>query len=129
MAGSQKTMVYLSDNGNRYAVKVDESNGEVSSFDDYTLLDIVAGVPLPPMPKGMQMRYANLLRDGTNRKIWVGKPTSPIMLGTVVSLLLSFFGAGSFAESVVWLISSVVGEKSAPRPNPSDTGIIDGDET
>ena len=81
------------------------------------------------MPKGMQMRYANLKRDGSSRKVWVGKPTSPIMLGTVVSLLLSFFGAGSFAESVVWLISSVVGEQSAPRPNPSDTGITDGDDT
>ena len=115
MAGSKKSMVYKSDNGNNYAVTVDESNGEV------------AGVPLPTMPKGMVMRYANVHRDGSNRRIWVGKPDSPIMLGSVVSLLLSFFGAGTFAESVAWVVSSVIGEKSPTRPKTADTGILDGD--
>ena len=127
MSGSKKYMVYRSDNGNNYAVNVDESNGEVASFDDYSLIYEVAGVPLPTMPKGMVMRYANVSRDGANRKIWVGKPDSPIMLGSVVSLLLSFFGAGAFAESVAWIVSSVIGEKSPARPKTADTGILDGD--
>ena len=127
MAGSKKSMVYKSDNGNNYAVTVDESNGEVASFDDYSLIYEVAGVPLPTMPKGMVMRYANVSRDGANRRIWVGKPDSPIMLGSVVSLLLSFFGAGTFAESVAWIVSSVIGEKSPTRPKTADTGILDGD--
>ena len=129
MAGSQKYMVYRSDNGKDYAVKIDESNGEVANFDDYSLLYEIAGVPLPPLPKGMTMRYANLSRDGSTRKVWVGKPDSPIMLGAVVSLLLSFFGAGAFAESVTWVISSVIGEKSPPRPAIADTGMLDGDAT
>lgn len=127
MAGSQKYAVYRSDNGNDYAVKIDESNSEVSDFDDYSLLYEIAGVPLPPLPKGMVMRYANLSRDGIPRKVWVGKPDSPIMLGAVVSILLSFFGAGAFAESVTWVINSVIGEKSPPRPKTADTGILDGD--
>ena len=127
MAGSKKYMVYKSDNGQNYATKIDESNGEVTNFDDYSLLYEIAGVPLPPLPKGMVMRYANLSKDGATRKVWVGKPDSPIMLGTVVSLLLSFFGAGAFAESVTWVISSVIGEKSPPRPQITDTGMLDGD--
>ena len=127
MAGSRKSMVYKSDNGQNYAVQVDESNGEAANFDDYSLLYEIAGVPLPPIPKGMVMRYANVSRDGTTRKIHVGKPDSPLMLGAVVSILLSFFGAGAFAESVTWMVSSVIGEKSPPRPRTSDTGILDGD--
>ena len=127
MSGSQKYQVYRSDNGNDYAVKIDESNGEVANFDDYSLLYEIAGVPLPPLPKGMVMRYANVSRDGTTRKIHVGKPNSPLMLGAVISILLSFFGAGAFAESVTWVVSSVIGEKSPPRPKTADSGILDGD--
>lgn len=129
MSGSQKYQVYRSDNGKDYAVKIDESNGEVANFEDYSLLYEIAGVPLAPLPKGMVMRYANVSRDGTNRKIHVGKPDSPLMLGAVISILLSFFGAGAFAESVTWIVSSVVGEKSPPRPKTADTGILDGDPT
>ena len=127
MSGSQKYQVYKSDNGNNYAVKIDESNGEVANFDDYSLLYEIAGVPLSPLPKGMVMRYANVSRDGTTRKIHVGKPDSPLMLGAVISILLSFFGAGAFAESVTWVVSSVIGEKSPPRPKTADSGILDGD--
>lgn len=127
MAGSKKYMVYKADNNANYAVQIDESNGEVADFEDYSPLFQIGGTDLPLLPRGMTMRYANVTREGTSRKIWVGKPNSPIVLGSVVSILLSFFGVGSFAQSVAWAVSSIVSEKLAPRPRTDDTGILDGD--
>jgi hypothetical protein len=123
MAGSKKWMVYQADDLAKYAVQIDESNGEVADFDDYTALD-----NLPLLPSNTTMRYVNCKRDGANRKIWVGKPTSGLVTGSVVSLLLSSFGVGDFAISVAWAVFSYVSQAiSGRRPQAGDTGILDGD--
>lgn len=128
MAGSKKWMVYETDQGQKYAVNIDESNGEVADFDDYSIFNEIAGVPLPVLPKGFTMRYANTQNaDGINRKIWVGKPASDIMSGVVGAILLSVFTGGGLASSIGFFINSVVGERSGARPSIADTGILDGD--
>jgi len=130
MAGSRKWMVYEGDDGNEYAVQIDESNGEAANFADYGILYEVAGVVLPVLPKGFQMRYANAqttANEGGTRKIWVGTPNSGIITGAIATLLLPYFSGTTLGAAVAYAISSIVGEKSGARPKVGDTGILDGD--
>lgn len=127
MAGSRKDMVYTANDGKRYAVNIDESNGEAADFDDYGILDLVAGVPLPYLPRGFKMRSGTVSRNGTNRKIWIGKPDSALILGTAFSILLPQYEAGAFAVSVAWDLISLAGEVLGRRPRTEDTGLLDGD--
>jgi len=130
MAGSRKWMVYESDAGVPYAVQIDESNGEAADFDDYGILFEIAGVTLPVLPKGFQMRYANAqttASEGGSRKIWVGKATSGIISGVIATVLLPYFSGTTLGAAVAYAISSIVGEKSGSRPKIADTGILDGD--
>ena len=130
MAGSLSWKKYVRDNGDIFAVKIDEGNAEAADFDDITVADEVAGVVPPPLPKSVKMRYANV-RDpssGSNRKIYVGKPDSGIMTGSVVSLLLWAFTANNAISAISWIITSVIGETFKESiPNSSDTGFLDGD--
>lgn len=132
MAGSKKWVKYTADNGNVYAVKIDESNAELTGFDDITIADEIAGVVPPPLPKGARMRYAIAVEpdSGNTRRIWVGKNDIALWLGSVFSVLLQIFGGALAGQSVPWQITSLIGEAFATqKASASDTGFDDGDDT
>lgn len=129
MAGSIKEMLYTSDTGERWLVKVDESNGEVFNFDDFTGVEPFDQNGVPP---GAAMRYVNWRSDSgqLTRKFWVGKPNSAAFVegGAVTVAVLN----GNTAVALPGNLTSAVGEKRR-LPNVStageDTGLNDGDNT
>jgi hypothetical protein len=129
MAGSIKEMLYTSDTGEIWLVKVDESNGEAFGFADFTGVETFNQVGVPP---GAQMRYVNWRSDTgqLKRKFWVGKPdhTGFINGGAVTVATLN----GNTAVPLPGNLTSAVGEKRR-LPNTStageDTGLNDGDNT
>lgn len=132
MAGSKKYMVYTADSGSQYTVSIDESNGELAGFDDVTIAMEIAGTVPPPLPKNIKMRYATLEESatGSSRKIAVGKPTAPIWIGNVFTLLLPLFGGSLAGQAVAWGVRLLV-EEVANRQlgNSRDTGFLDDDNT
>lgn len=117
MAGSLKDMIYTADNGDQFFTRIDESNGELAGFADVT----VAGVPGIELPRGLKMRYINLVNvAGTRRlRIPVGTPDNDLFTG-VASVI------GIDGENFV--VSSSRGEKRR-RARNIDTGLTDGDDT
>lgn len=124
MAGSIKDVIYVSDSGKNYIARMDESNAEAAGFDDYTGEEDIS-----PLPRGFQMRYANVIEptSGAKRRIYVGKTNNGIWTGTIVSVLLFLIGAGT-PGNAAFTISSLVGE-AARRYKAGDTGLTDGDAT
>jgi len=130
MAGSLKWMVYTADDGTAYSVKIDESNGELAGFDDITAAMEIAGTVPPVLPKNLKMRYATVVEptSGSTRQIAVGKPTTPLWLGSALTLLLPLFGGTLAGQAVAWGVRLLVEEVfSRQRPNASDTGFLDDD--
>lgn len=116
-SGSRKWMLYTSDDGSRYAVNIDEGNGEALGFDDYT-----AGVGESGnvLPRGFQMRYVNATTaTGIRRRFWVGKPDNEVYTGAAPSVTI---------DGVTYNVSSTRGEKKT-RPVAFDTAQQDGDAT
>jgi len=129
MAGSIKWMIYRSDNGQNYACKIDESNGELADFDDFT--DETPNLPTIKQA-GISMRYVSCVSQalGIKRKIYVGKPNSAIFLsGGILQLLVAL--SGSTAALRPFIIVGAFPEKIAPlaRPTAIDTGLLDDDDT
>lgn len=112
MAGSIKWMIYKTDAGVPYAVRQDESNGEVAGFDDYTGEDIV------PLPRGYKMRYVNLIdAEGGTRTLNIGAVDHPLFTGEEYTVTV----LGRLYE-----VSSTRGERKVV-PRARDTGLLDGD--
>lgn len=129
MGGSRKWMVYTSDvvlaenTPLKYAVQIDESNGELLGFDD-----IAAGDAIPQqLPKGFQMRCINVVEPvtGTRRTLPVGKPGLSIYEDGGSILLRLDLGAVT-AGLVSFLVQSATGE-ILKKAFGADTGLLDGD--
>lgn len=120
MAGSRKWMLYRSDNGQDYAVQIDESNGEAGGF-----TDVPAVAAQQQLPKGMKMRHVLVKHaaSGASRKLYLGTPTNPLKNGGSVNLLL--FGATT-ATLVPFNVSKYNGETSSIVFG-EDTAQQDGD--
>jgi hypothetical protein len=116
MAGSLKWMVYTTDEGNPYAVQIDESNGEANGFADYA-----SGTALlETLPRGINMRYVNAISV---------TPDSPSSRQFKVGSLLSdawTAPSGFIANGITYRVTSKRGEKKR-IPFPQDTGLTDGD--
>ena len=129
MAGSIKEMLYTSDTGEIWLVKVDESNGEVFNFSDFTGVEAFDQVGVPP---GASMRYVNWKSDSgqLKRRFWVGKPNSAAFIegGAVTVAVLN----GNTAVLLPGNLTSAIGEVRR-LPNVStageDSGLNDGDNT
>lgn len=121
MAGSLKWQIYQADNTVRYAVFLDESNGEAAGFSDLT----ADGNQYNTLPKGVRMRYANVIHPPTRtrRRIYLPLPNSDLADGGSVTLPLF---SGNTASGAVFVASSFVGEKGRV-PIAADTGLNDGD--
>lgn len=114
MAGSIKWMIYTTDQGTKYAVKQDESNGTLFGFDDFTPEDV--GVQV--LPRGFRMRRVNLKSNTgeTTRSVSAGKPTAGLYAGTDLTVSLN---------GIPYTVTSTTGER-ATRPYAIDTGLTDG---
>ena len=127
MAGSLKEMIYTSDTGATWLVRVDESNGEAFGFDDFTGVETITN---QGVPRGAEMRYVTWQADQNNlsRKFWVGKPDhfSFVNGGEVTVATLN----GNAAVALVGQLKSATGEKRRlPLVSTAgeDTGLNDGD--
>lgn len=117
MSGSRKWMLYTADNGERYAVNIDEGNGEALGFDDYTG---GVGESTQLLPRGFQMRYINARSaSGIRRRFWVGTAEVAQYTGENPSVTI---------DTVTYNISSTRGEKRT-TPVAIDTEQQDGDAT
>lgn len=126
MSGSRKNQIYTCDNGDKFIVDLDESNGEVFGFDDYTG---GAGEPSYFLPRNVKMRYVNWrANDGSlTRKFPVGKPDNTLFLNGG-SVTVATVGASNTLQSIAGQITSSRGEdKQLPRA--ADSGLNDGDAT
>ncbi|HEY9834963.1 MAG TPA: hypothetical protein V6D26_30705 [Stenomitos sp.] len=126
MAGSIKWMEYTTDNDVQYAVKIDESNGELAGFLDYT-----AASTSDQLPRGFDMRHVDCLDtvSGTRRSIYVGSIDDDIWTGTTTVLLLPLVNASQLITALTpFEIVRYVGEAYSV-PAAFDTGLDDGDAT
>lgn len=119
MAGSIKWVRYVADNGQTYAVRMDESNAIAGGFDDQ-----VSGQTTAELPKGTTMRYVNVLepQTGTRRRLYLGKPTNPLKNGGIVTLVVY---SGTSANAVSFQVTSYRGEKKR-AVFAADTALNDG---
>lgn len=133
MAGSLKNFKYLSDDGKKYIVKIDESNGEKFGFDDVAESSTdTAGT----LPRGYKMRYVNWRSDdgALSRKFPVGKPTEPDFIDggnyeiTILSGNTAVPKSGSFTYAVGEKRPIVFVPSGAPSgTTATDTGLNDSD--
>ena len=117
-------MEYQSDNGKKYAVLIDESNGKLGEF-----VDIPNGVltaSQTELPKGMKMRYVNMVHmaTGTTRKLPLGRPGHPLISAGGSRKMPLYSGSG--VQMVDFVATSYVGEKTR-RIFGEDSGLNDGD--
>lgn len=127
MAGSLKWMEYLSDAGQSYAVKIDESNGELTGFIDLT----ASNDDIPQLPKGFIMRTVTAQDPvtGARRTIPVGTPTDFTAIADTASLLLTLLGAGGLASALTAFTVLYTKGERVGRGVAADTGLTDGDIT
>lgn len=129
MAGSIKEMIYTTDGGDLWLVKVDESNGESYGFLDFTGVEVFDQTGVPP---GCQMRYLNWRADdGTlTRRFWVGVPDQTnFKLGGALEVPIL---VGNTVVPKPGRFTSAVGEiRRLPSISTAgaDTGLNDGDAT
>lgn len=120
MAGSIKWVLYRSDDGADYAVRMDESNSKAGGFTDAPAL-----VAQKELPKGRKMRYVNVKHaaSGATRRLYLGTPANPLKNGG--SVKLPFYGAKSQSD-VDFVVQSFKPEQ-ARKVFGYDTGLNDGD--
>jgi len=126
MAGSLKWMKYTADNGQTYAVRIDESNGEAGGFADVVPED----TGLTQLPKGIKMRHVNTYQASASdrkRRFYIGggEVLTDILAGTQTIISAPVVGTET-AENFV--ITSYRGEQSSII-GYIDTGLNDGDAT
>lgn len=119
MAGSMKWVRYTADNGQVYSVRMDESNSIAGGFADQK-----SGESTNELPKGMVMRYVNVLHGatGTRRRLYLGKPDNALKNGGVVNLVVY---TGTTAQAVQFQVTSYRGEKKR-SVFAADTALNDG---
>ena len=127
MAGSNKSFVYESDSGTDYAVRLDESNGELLGA-GFTDLDDGVGA-LNGLPRNLKMRYVNAINSatGATRKIFIGNKDAALFLEGGILLLNLIAASTGLGALLPFRITLAVGEILS-RYNPNDTGLLDGDQ-
>lgn len=120
MAGSLEVFVYTTDAGDRYLVKLDESNATAAGFPQAVTADLT----LPVLPNRIKMRVVNCVSEtGIRRRIQVPTVTSDLWTGATrtVGLLVV---TGLNGSEVTFTISSRTGEKETYL-SIADTGQTD----
>lgn len=122
MSGSIKTFEYTDGNGNKWALNMDESNGEAVGNTDFTDTSTAEFF----LPRNVEPRYANYRSaDGTyQRKI---KLTENDV--SAASLPNSIDITNEAGATVSVLLTGIVGERFRVIPRAEDTAQTDGDDT
>lgn len=119
---SKKWMAYTSDNGTLYAVKIDESIGELLGFIDITS----SNDGVPEKPSSLTMRVINAVAPNGKVKLRYpcGVPTEPIYSegGTIT------IPRKGYTTGLVCTVTGVTGEKRR-LVGASDSGQGSGDAT
>ena len=117
MAGSRAWFIYNDDDGEDYAVNLDEDTGNLEAFDfsPYT-----GTPPLDPPPRGFRMRYVNAVQtsgDGAGyryRAFPCGTDTAPVYDGTQATFTVN---------GLSYAVTSTRGER-ARKPTATNTGLV-----
>lgn len=134
MAGSLTYRNYTADDGQSYAVRVDESNSNATVSGGTGALLPLRTANVPPIPKTLKMRYF-LARDTVNpnlkRKFFCGTSANAIAGLAVGSTITAedYPGEGGGAGSArTFTITAYRGEKRNIIPGiaATDTGLTDG---
>ena len=123
MAGSRKTMRYVSDTGSEHCISADESNVELIMG-----ISVVASAAFPALPKGTTVRFVRV-EDVTGlikRKIPVLTQTRFNELNGATPLTLGLFDPDTGTEVRV---RSKNAQKNRFIPRDYDTAKQDGDVT
>lgn len=122
MAGSMKWVLYRSDDGQDYAVWMDESNSIAGGFTDAPAI-----TAQKELPRGRKMRYVNVQEPetGVKRKLYLGTPANPLKNGGEALLVLY---SGVKAEPKKFTVQSYRPEWSR-KVFGVDTGLNDGTAT
>jgi hypothetical protein len=138
MAGSMTWREYEADNGQKYSIKVDESNAEAIIGPSVKFLPIRTS-NWPQLPKGIKKRYvlcSNIANPKQRRKLYVGtqsllttiqnNESSPITCPDYPGT-----NASTAGTAVNWTHTYYAGEtrRNAPGITALDTGLDDGTTT
>jgi hypothetical protein len=127
MAGSLKSMTYTADDGTTFAVRIDESNGELLGF-----TDVVSGTPVSTKPTVKSLRRVKLVdpTSGATRVLPVGNLSHGVWSGSITSVLLTLLNASGLATALTSFgVVQLIPEIPFGNANPKDTGLTDGDDT
>lgn len=116
MAGSRAWFIYNDDDGQDYAVQLDEDTGSLAGlgFTPYT-----GAPPLDQVPRGFKMRYVNAVQtSGTgagfrSRAFPCGTDTAPLYDGELATFTIN---------GLTYAVSSTRGEK-VRKPTAFNTGL------
>lgn len=122
MSGSRKTFEYTDTLGNKWAVDMDESNGEAVGNTDFSETSTATFFA----PRNIDLRYANYRSaDGKYQKpiVLTEQNAAPGNIPNSITVATESDG------DVVLLLTGIVGERVKVIPKAADTAIDDGDET
>ena len=120
MAGSIKWFEYTDDEGQAWAIQMDESNGEAVGNTDYT----AASTATMELPRNCKSRYARYV-DATGRLARNIIVTAAGANATTVPATITVLDA--LGASVTLFLKTFVGERMTRIPFEADTGLTDGD--
>jgi hypothetical protein len=121
MSGSRKNFEYTANNGDVFAINMDESNGELVGNADFSPTSTAKYF----LPRNIKARYASYSStDGnTQRRITV---TDPMATTDTLPSIIAFSVIGGTVDCT---LTQLTGEVTRPIPRADDTGLNDGDAT
>jgi hypothetical protein len=134
MAGSLTWRKYISDDGQSYAFKVDESNARARFPSGGGDISPVRDASFPPLPRSVIKRYLlayNQANPLERRKFYIGDRTLvPNAVASGATLVAEDYPGANDAPgaNVTWVITAYRGEKInvIPAITAPDTGLTDG---
>ncbi len=123
MAGSIKWFEYTTDDGDAFAIKMDESNGEAVGNADYTALSTAVFA----LPRNVKARMARYVSADTLYTRLIPVTDAAASAGTLPATITAEV-SGS-ATPVTLTLATFIGERFTALPRAEDTGLLDGDAT
>lgn len=122
MAGSLKWFEYTDDEGDTWAVEMDESNGEAVGNSDYT----TSSTATMMLPRNCKPRYARYVDAAGKIARNIIVTAAGANAGSVPATISIVDALGATVELI---LKQFVGEQMTRIPAAIDTGLTDGDDT